>query len=360
MYTQQTHYFLGANTPSGFYSIYDELIDIGSADTLYLINDGFGSGKKAFLKAIADKMPEHGLEVELIHSPYYPDSLDAVNIPALKIAYIGGTAPQTIEARYPVAVEQYIDICKFYNSSKIRFQKNEIMEMDRACKSLYVRACSCISAGWGVMRELAGHILDDRIYSAVHKRAKGIIVREIPKGEKGKGKVVKRFLSAVTHQGVVSRLDTVEGLADKVYVLDNNLGLAHYLLEDVVVAATDAGHDVIICPSIVEPDRIEHIIIPTLSLAFISVSSYLDYNGEYYRHVRLDAMAEGEKLKRYKARMRFSRRISNMLMQEAVDTLSDVRKLNDELSALYDASLDTNGVDALAAEHVKMILDKKG
>ena len=41
----QIRYFLGANSPNGFYSLYDQLIDLESAQAVYLLKGGPGCGK---------------------------------------------------------------------------------------------------------------------------------------------------------------------------------------------------------------------------------------------------------------------------------------------------------------------------
>lgn len=358
MYTQQTHYFLGANTPDGFYSMYDELIDIMASDTLFIIKGVPGLEKSGFLMKIADKMIDNNLHVELIHCSGNPDSLDAINIPALGVAYVNSTYPHLIEAKYPAVMEQYINLCSLYDSNKIKLRKTEIAELDRECVCLYNRAFNCISAAWGVMREMSGHIIDEDVYGTIHRRAKGIISREVPKAGKTKGKTVKRFLSALTYEGLICRFDTVKSLADKIYVLDNDLSLSHVLLSDIAEAASNAGHDIILCPSPFDPEIIEHIIIPKLSLAFVSSSRYIAYEGDYYRHIRLDAMAEGEKLKSFKTRIRFSKKIAGILIQEAADTLADARVARDKMEAIYNSYLDLDKLNSLAYAHINLLLDK--
>lgn len=360
MYTQQGHYFLGANTPNGFYSLYDELIDLRASDTLYIIKGGPGSGKSSFMKEISKAMVENDIDVEYIHCSGDPDSLDAISMPALGVAYVDGTSPHVIDAKYPGVMEEYLNFSSFYNNEELKKHKEEVIEINRTYKSLYARAYNCISAAWGVINETNNYVLDDDIYKAIHKRSKGIISREISKsGSKKPGKKVKRFLTGITCKGLVNRFDTIDILAEKVYELDNELGLAHYLLSDVAAAAINAGRDVILCPSPMDPDKLEHIIIPDLSLAFVSTSRSIQYEGVSYRHIRLDAMADGDKLKGYKQRIRFSRKTFGLLMQDATDTLADAKKLHDELEAIYNPYVDFTKVYDLAKSHTKLLLDKK-
>ena len=70
------------------------------------------------------------------------------------------------------------------------------------------------------------------------------------------------------------------------------------MLTHLAAGALASGHDVIVCPSPLFPDRMEHLLIPSLSLAFVSASPSLPYPKRPYRRIRLDAMADAELLRR--------------------------------------------------------------
>lgn len=86
-------YFLGANSPQGFYSLYDQLIDPAQARAVYILKGGPGCGKSSLMRRVAARAEEAGCEVEYIHCSGDPDSLDAVVFPALRTAIVDGTAP---------------------------------------------------------------------------------------------------------------------------------------------------------------------------------------------------------------------------------------------------------------------------
>ena len=48
----QVQFFLGANAPTGFYSLYDQLIDPAEAEDIYILKGGPGCGKSTFLKTL--------------------------------------------------------------------------------------------------------------------------------------------------------------------------------------------------------------------------------------------------------------------------------------------------------------------
>ena len=86
-------YFLGANSPTGFYSLYDQLIDPAVAEDIFILKGGAGCGKSSLMRRVGKAMEDKGLPVEYIQCSGDPDSLDAIVIPALKTAIVDGTAP---------------------------------------------------------------------------------------------------------------------------------------------------------------------------------------------------------------------------------------------------------------------------
>jgi len=359
MQTQQDiRFFLGANSPAGFYSLYDELVDPYTDERLYIIKGGAGCGKSSFMRTIAEGLIGAGLRVEYIHCSADPEALDAIYIPALKTAYADGTAPHVMEPTYPAVLDQYINLGAFYDLEALAPHKGQVIVLTHAYKSLYARAYDCIAAACGVVREIGSLVADEAVIAALKKRTQGIIAREIGKRRKGEGKVTRRFLTALTHKGHIACFDTVEALGGRVYHLDNHLGLAHYMLNDLLEAAAVVGLDCIACPSPLYPERLDHLFIPLLDLAFISSNYQVQYAGPVYRHIRLDAMAEGERLRACKARIRFSKKVFALLMEEAVSTLGEAKALHDELEGLVNPHVDFAGVYALAERHVQMLLKK--
>ena len=83
-----------------------------------------------------------------------------------------------------------------------------------------------------------------------------------------------------------------------------------------------------------------HLLTPGLSLAFVTSTPALAYGGRPYRRIRLDAMIDPELLRRSKARLRFSRKVSAALVEEAIDSLAQAKSMHDDLEALYNPHVD--------------------
>ena len=91
-----TQYFLGGNTPSGFYSLYHQLSDPARMRALYIIKGGPGSGKSTLMRKVGAWAEEAGLDTEYILCSGDPDSLDALILPGKAVAIVDGTAPQGV------------------------------------------------------------------------------------------------------------------------------------------------------------------------------------------------------------------------------------------------------------------------
>ena len=86
-------YFLGANSPSGFYSLYDQLLAPELARHIYILKGGPGCGKSTLMKKVGALCEQAGEKPEYILCSGDPDSLDALILPRLGMAIVDGTAP---------------------------------------------------------------------------------------------------------------------------------------------------------------------------------------------------------------------------------------------------------------------------
>ena len=89
---QPLHFFLGANSEEGFFSLYEQLLG-GRFDDLLILKGGAGSGKSTFMRRTAAAMEERGLESVYIHCSGDPDSLDGAIFLDRRAAIVDGTAP---------------------------------------------------------------------------------------------------------------------------------------------------------------------------------------------------------------------------------------------------------------------------
>lgn len=352
------YFFLGANARRGFFSLYDQLIDPKAGDTLYILKGGPGCGKSSFMRRVAAALAEKGLDLEYILCSGDPDSLDALRVPALGLALVDGTAPHVIEPQYPGAMESYVNLGAFYDTEALHREKAGIVRLFSAYKDLYAEAYRYIAAAAGLQDGLYDNLFSDSARERLRRRVKGIAAREFPR-RPGPGSTRRCFLDAFTCQGPVRLYDTALALCPRVFLLDNALGFAPFLVDLLHQAALAAGQETIICPHPLCPEKSLHLLLPQLGLCFLADSTRQPYTGEIYRHIRLDAMADPDLLRKERGQLRAMSRAAEKLLELAEKKLAEAKALHDRLEGLYNPHVDFAGVYALADELTAKLLTKK-
>jgi len=349
-------YFLGANAPGGFYSLYHELLPAPKAEGIYILKGGAGCGKSSFMRRVARHAGAEGLDTVLIPCSGDPDSLDGVILPQRGVALVDGTAPHVVEPEYPGVVERYVNLGDCYDCEGLRPHRAEIIAATKGYKAHYKRVYRCLEAAGQLRRDSRELLLTPALAQRMARRAAGIIQREVKKSGGGAGEVTHRFLTAVTHKGRVALWDTAFAQAKRVYELADGHQLAHEMLSPILTAAAAAGWDAVACPDPMAPERLAHLILPGLSLAFVSTLPGDSLPQRPYRRLRLDAMADRDLYKASRARLRFSQKVAAALEEEAVAGLRQAKAAHDALEALYNPHVDFERVYAMADELAAKIL----
>src|SRR6056297_3561194 len=132
------NFFPGANTPNGFYSFFKYLSY--KMKHIYIIKGGPGTGKSTFMKNIGEDILEMGFDIEKHHCASDYKSLDGLVIPNFETAILDGTAPHTVEPRYPGVVEEILNLGQFWDSNLLRQKKQSIIELNTEIKDCFTRA----------------------------------------------------------------------------------------------------------------------------------------------------------------------------------------------------------------------------
>jgi len=342
-------YFLGANSPSGFYSLYHELLPSEQARSIYILKGGPGCGKSTLMRRVAALAEEAGETVEYILCSGDPDSLDAIVLPQKQIALVDGTAPHVVEPKYPGLVEQYVNLGACYQKDGLQSIRQELMSCMKGYKGCYQRAYRCLGAAAEIFEDMRCTLLTDQLEDRLAKRAKGILQREVPRRKNvSPGAVRQRFLGAVTHQGVLCLTQTAQVQCSKIFELSDRWGLAYGLLSHLLAGVVNNGYDVVACPDPMAPDRLAHLIFPSLSLAFVTSTPEAPWPYHSFRRLRIDSMTDSELCRIHRPRIRFTKRVASALMEDGVSGLTQAKTAHDRLERLYNPYVDFDRVAQIA------------
>ena len=276
----ERHYFPGNNTPLGFFSYYRYILGQREARKIICIKGGPGSGKSTFMKKIGAHFSELGESIDYLHCSADENSLDGVVLRNRNIALIDGTSPHMTDPVTPGAVDKIINLGEFWNEEGIAANKEEIIALNEECSEWYRIAYNYLNAAKSVFRSLEG-IYDKAVeYSEIYRAAADIVAREYSPYEISlrPGRERKRFAGAITANGVISYPETLFQNMKKVYIINAPVGYANSSLMTIIKeGAIYRGFDVesfycSICPE----EKIDHLIIPQLKIAFTTVNEYHD------------------------------------------------------------------------------------
>ena len=353
----ETRFFLGANAPEGYCSLFGNFTDAESGDFLWIIKGGPGCGKSEFMRKVGAAAEMAGQPVEYILCSLDPASLDGIYLPELRVGYVDGTAPHVLEPYQAGAASMALDLGVYYDVAALRTKLPALSELEAQYNEELGRMRSLIaSAGHIGSCTLCGMQAEEARQATI-RRALGAARREFGKNlsKKAQGYVKKRFLSALTPNGVDFLSETVSALCGRIYTLDNDFGMAPFYLRQMEREALARGHSVILCPNPMATEEAEALLIPAMGLGFITINSRRKFQGEVYRHVRLDALLAPEAAREVRQRCRSETRMRGEILKLAGEAMRDVKALHDKIEVIYNPHVDFEAIDALVEKHIEML-----
>ena len=276
----ERHYFPGNNTPLGFFSYYKHILGQREANKIVCIKGGPGTGKSTFMNRIAEYFASMDEDIDYLHCSADENSLDGIVLKDRRIAVIDGTSPHITDPVTPGAVDKIVNLGEFWDEDAIAVNKSEIIDLNEETSRWYRIAYNYLSAAKSVYRSLEEIYNDASEDSEIYK-----VVADIVGSEYGDldislkpGKRKKFFASAITGDGVVKYITSLLGDMKRVYMIDSPVGYSNSsFMEIVTEGAIYRGLDVEVyyCPMCPE-EKIEHIVIPELKTAFVTMNRYHD------------------------------------------------------------------------------------
>lgn len=335
---KQVDFFLGALSPKGFRGYFPQLA-AAPGIKMYLVQSGPGCGKSTFMRHLADAAP---WDRALIHCSSDPDSLDGVIFPEQNIAFVDATAPHILNPEAPGAAEQVVSLYHTLDVEKLQESQQTIFALFRQCAAQQDRAARCLCAAGALLtdrRRAAACCTDfDRVLALAARLSR----RYLPKTD-AKPQESIRLLSAVTPKGIVVYRDTIRTLAPRqIVILQDEYGaVSRLLLDQLRAEALRKGHRIISCPCPLSPeDKLDHLILPELGLAFVTDNSWHPMAFEGARRIRCRRFAGTALLANCRVRLGFDRRAARSLLEETSAAQREAKQNHDRLESYYKAAVD--------------------
>ncbi len=347
-------YFLAANSCEGFVSHFGDCYNPHDNWKAYIIKGGPGTGKSSFMKKIAKTAEENSNKYILCPCSSDPQSLDAVILPDRKIVVLDGTAPHTIDPRYPAVCEEILNFGQFWNTKKIENSK-EIIEITDLNKALHKTV--------GRYMTSAGQILLDTYKTALSctKRveikafAEKLCKKYIPKSQDNGCEWI-RFIEGITPEGIISFPKTVTDTCQKLVVIsDKYRACSNILMNEVRNYCLINGYEIITLKNPFLPTLItDHIIIPKLRLAFVTENNRLTFDTDA-RRIHARRFTSNKLLHNSISRLKLNRKVTDSLLLAATDTLSKAKAVHDRLESYYINAMDFEALNKFSEKFCKKV-----
>lgn len=364
------HYFPGNNTPQGFYSYYNYILGQREANRIICLKGGPGTGKSTFLKYIGKGLEQEGIDVDYLHCSADEHSLDGILVPEKSIAIIDGTSPHVIDPKTPGAVDCILNFGDFWNDKMIAVEKEKIIAHNELCSRWYRIGYGYLQAAGSIGKTLAmiqnEGIEDSELYGfasdVIHREYKDYPI------SMGPGRIKKFFATAITPYGFYNGIKDILAGIKKVYLFNVPEGYQNQsVMQMILEGAKYRGLDVwcYYCPMGPE-DKIEHMVIPQLSLAFVTTNKWhdveawelTDLEGEEREIIHLDICD-------YQSYY-FTESNRSLLLQlgtyyedmlnAAVYAFSKAKENHDAVEGFYTGTMDFESVNRKAKELIDEIL----
>lgn len=354
-------YFMGANTPGGFVSLFDGLYDPAEGWRLIIIKGGPGTGKSTLMKKLAAQADSRGIYCERIYCSSDPSSLDAVILPQRKLSIADGTPPHILEPKYPGVSEVIFDLGRFRDDVSLRKNAEEILRKTDLISREHRKCVDFLAAAKSVDNDASRLLLSSLRTGLLAQFARGLSEKEIGSVTDAPGKEKKRFLNAYTPEGEVVFTRTLTDACERRIVLEDEYGVAASAVLSVMKnAALQAGQEVIRCLSPTDPqNKTEHLILPGLSLGLFTANSRRPFGARADKTVDCRRFSEPEQLKKHRSRLAFDRRAKEELLAEAVEKLRRAKKLHDELEEYYIRAMDHSAVEEETEKLIASVFDRE-
>lgn len=331
-------YFLGSSGCGDFFSLFDALTPPNDLEWYtYILKGGPGTGKSTLMKALAARAQENDIPCEKICCASDPDSLDAVIFPELKACVVDGTAPHTLDPKYPGATAEIINLGKFREGELVA-QREKIAALTDANLTHHARARRFIDAAFGIFRDAAAVEKNCILPQKALRYAARLAARVMPApSQSGNSKVTWRLFDAVTPKGYI--FNGTPPLETAVVFVDDFGAVSGQIIDKIRFYALEKGYDIIESPSI-SGGSVKHIIIPEVCAGFFTSDFLCPVHIEGARYVRISRFTDTDAMRERRARLSFSKKAALELMGEAVSSLKKAGGIHDELEKIYIGATD--------------------
>lgn len=353
---KERHFFPGGNTADGFYSFYDYMINKKTANRIFCMKGGPGTGKSSLMKKIAKHYSDKGYSIEYHHCSSDNNSLDGVVIEELGVCILDGTAPHIVDPKYPIAIDEVLNMGDCLDTSKVSKYKNEIIEVTSNISNYFNRAYRFFSSAAAIYKDIEAFnegFVDK--FKLTELRSELISKIFVLGSNDSYGEERHLFGTAFTPNEIVSYIpNIIEGISNQ-YVLDGDIGSGKtFLLSEIAKYAKEHGYSVEYYHTPLIKEKLEAIVIPGLDTCIVSknVINKLNISGVIYDMTCNYTSPIPENTKK---EIQYNYALMMGLINKGLSLIDLAHAEHDVLETYYIGAMDFSKADAICDAVIKKI-----
>ena len=351
-------FFFGANNKIKYSSLYDELYNPFEKGNHIILKGGPGTGKSTFMRRIAEKLEKEGLFVERGFCSADPTSLDVVAAPEINFSIFDGTSPHVVDPIMPGVSEHIVDLGVAWRRELLKENIRAIGDLTRTNRQLHDKTAEFMHVGAQLETQsaiISSKFIDEEKLQRFTLRLANRLLPNKKSNEKGR--VHKRFLSAVSPDGIAVQHDTIVALSEEIITIRDEYGtVSPYITSYICDCAVEKGYDVYACYCPLFPRfKMEHIIIPELKIAVFTENSYHYSVDDEGKRINATRFYDKNIFAENKEKLVFLKKAKKEIIDEAVRKVSLAKDIHDKLEAYYVSATDFDVINEIGEKIISKL-----
>lgn len=340
------HMFFGGNTPNGFYGIFEDILFLDEAKKIIYLKGSSGGGKSTLMRKVASFFEEQGMEVDYIHCSNNITDLDGICIREKGVCMVDATAPHVCDPTVPVAIDEIFNLADFIKRDQVQEHAGTLLKLQGQKKPYYRKAYRYLNAACKIYDnniDINHQALNQVTLRAAIEAEVKRLVKEPLSARPGRNRSM--FASAVSPQGMVSFLDDL--VKEKQIIAlkgENGMGMEQ-MLTAVRDMANSRGYYTESCLCTLDTGKMDHLLIPELELAYITLNDYHNTKLKIDRVIDFEQFCDLDWLEEYREEKQYNQKLFDDLLGKSMNMMNDQKVVHDEIEKIYVASMDFPGLN---------------